>query len=488
MFQTRSKIIDIPLEIPTPQSEIQDYFPLNLDIIEIIKFYQPRVFILNELMKKENDEIKIDFINNYSRYFITVKEEKLLDFISEPIANGKTGSIFQIKNKLNCVLKQIKNVSWKPFLSLQIKKNTSFQTYFQRNSLKRKDENVIIQCPNDSFNNENMIFLILKNILGNNHSNIIYHIDTFFTLSNDNSIVDGYFLLEKAENDLSSYLQENDIDNNFIYQLVYQILSTLMILKNARIGFHHSDLKTKNIFVVRQENGEISFKIGDFDKSSIFFRNIRFYNNCYNFVLGQTIENLLTTKSENGIEFYQLSQIGSIFEGIFGFHELIMSNPFGFYLSFDIYTFFYSLILEHKIYTNIYQKNNIVWKIYEFLFMKEEDIENWQRFINNIEQIYENKIKGNTKSIKFYWKQFSLNEFKLRVNIDPIYKLLNLNEKNSINLDMSQEPLQILTSYQNQLCTKILNENTAETNVYGKYSLDPRNFGKVYLYQSDNYF
>jgi hypothetical protein len=70
----------------------------------------------------------------------------------------------------------------------------------------------------------------------------------------------------------------------FLDKMISQILQVLSILKNSKYEFIHGDLKTKNIFVKSDsENGYI-YKVADYDKSSINYNGIRFYNKGNNFV------------------------------------------------------------------------------------------------------------------------------------------------------------------------------------------------------------
>jgi hypothetical protein len=174
-----------------------------------------------------------------------------------------------------------------------------------------------------------------------------------------------------------------------------------------------------------------------------------------------------------------------------------MSNPEGFYSSFDIYTFFYSLILERKVYEwMVDNPNSFIWKFYEYLFHRNEKNE-WDKFMNNIKDIYLEKIKGDITSIKFYWKQFKKNGFKLRYNVDDLYTLLGINidkikdkfPKKTLTLIKTYEPSKnvFYISNDNHLCSiePNISDKECRTNIYSKISKDPRDLGYSYLYGYD---
>jgi hypothetical protein len=81
-----------------------------------------------------------------------------------------------------------------------------------------------------------------------------------------------------------------DLPNNNYYSLrfflgdmIRQILTTLSVLQHPAHAFVHGDLKTKNVFVKKafpddKKNRKYIYKIADYDKSSITFNGIRFYN------------------------------------------------------------------------------------------------------------------------------------------------------------------------------------------------------------------
>jgi serine/threonine protein kinase len=338
--------------------------------------------------------------------------------------------------------------------------------------------------------------MILNHYLGDN-PNYLYQFDSFYCSKGNH--MDGYNITEFSNaGDLSKYINSTDLSEMILQDIILQIMSPLFILKHPIIGFLHSDLKPKNIFV-NIINDVTQFKLADFDKSSIFYKNIRFYNDNFNYTIGTVNTTPFELhKSHSTPSYYYYSLKDTNFYGKYiGFHEFIMSNPEGFYASFDIYTFFYSLILETKVYKwMIDNPDNSIWKIYGYLFHENETTE-WKKFLRNIDEVNNGLIKGDTTSIKFYWEQFKINAFKLRYHIEELYDIIGINldkikkqfPKETIDLIQSETPKKEVyyISYDNHLCTIEPDKDAKEcnTNIYSKVSKDPRDKGYSYIYNYD---
>ena len=111
----------------------------------------------------------------------------------------------------------------------------------------------------------------------------------------NNHNINGLTFMEVCDMDLFTHLfniqqekfphitQFTDINNdftnidNFLSSMIKQILQPLSILHHSQYAFIHGDLKSKNIFV-KINNGKYLYKLADYDKSSITFNGIRFYN------------------------------------------------------------------------------------------------------------------------------------------------------------------------------------------------------------------
>ncbi len=500
---------------------------------QVERFYKNRIDVFHNLMNIKEDIdgryiIDLEFINYYADYFYMDNECLCRDLLKKAKRfgkGGKAGVVYALGEnpdlkQIDYIIKQIPNVNLNLYLSLKINELTPElsirnDTFYVNSIMMKKkiytsmifytkDFNMkryCLQVPSDNFTNQTLLHMILNEYLGDN-PNYLYQFDSFYCLDSKGR-VDGYNITEFSNaGDLSNFIDKHTLSEELLNDMIIQIMTPLYVLKHPKIGFLHSDLKPKNIFV-NEVNGTPYFKLADFDKSSIFYRNIRFYNNHFNYTISSFGDLLNKTpfplhKSQNDDYIYYTMEDTNFYGKYIGFHEYIMSNPEGFYSSFDIYTFFYSLILEIKVYEwMVDHPKSSIWMIYEYLFHKTEKSE-WDKFIHNITDIYNGKIKGDITSIKFYWEQFRKNGFRLRYNVDDLYVFLDINDKSILN-KFPKKTLQLIQIYEpnknvfyisndHHLCAiePKQSENQCRTNIYSKKSKDPRDLGYSYLYGYDS--
>ena len=123
--------------------------------------------------------------------------------------------------------------------------------------------------------------LIFNEILQDSE-NYLYQYDAFYCKGS------GYNIMDIAsERDFSAYLDSNNFAADkakwpqlagVLDTMMTQLMFPLALLKSDLFGFVHADLKCRNLFLHRKEDGQLVFKLGDFDKSSIFWNGVRFYN------------------------------------------------------------------------------------------------------------------------------------------------------------------------------------------------------------------
>jgi hypothetical protein len=315
--------------------------------------------------------------------------------IGRAFGKGKVGAAFLLENpSFNLILKQIKNVHAKPaYIGLQIitdihkdafRMNPSIvynllkmhhyvpAGYLTRGKDTVKDGILAAKC--DGFTNQTCIHMILNEILGD-CVNYVYQYDAFYCGA------DGYNIMETANaGDLSTYLSnpKTVINDEMLIDMIEQILSPLSILKNVKYGFIHADLKCRNIFVDIDRAGKVTYKLADFDKSSIFWNGMRFHN-IDNDWLSTNESTWAVPEAKYAIavlpqgkkSVYNLQSLTSICakETYFGgamaaaackvgnlgkqLQLYTMFSPLGFFLTFDVYTFMGSCLLEPT-----------VWKFY----------------------------------------------------------------------------------------------------------------------------
>jgi len=489
---------------------------------KIESFYKNRIDAFDNLMNVKISPsgrymLDVDFLNHYADYFYIDNPcvckkifEKDNFFLTEekPLGEGKTGRAYVLmdvrtkddKSPDLFVLKIINNVRLNYYLSLRIMMNNkkSMNESFDVNSFEMERKSgknrgsYCLQVPSDNFTNQTLIHMILNRLLGD-CPNYLYQYDSFYCSKRTQGMLygtketfDGYNITEFCNyRDLSYYINKlKNINEIVIMDILTQVITPLFILKQPIFGFLHSDLKTKNVFV-NIVNDKAIFKIADFDKSSIFYKNIRFFNNTFNYTINGVVDgwNFKTTpfplhKSEKYL-YYNLAEGDYITEYV-SFHEYIMSNPEGFYSSFDIYTFFYSLILEKPV--SRWMLSNLgspIWRFYKYLFHADEP-EEWDKFMKNIIELLDVSVKD-TSRITFYWNQFKKNKYKLRYQVDEIYRLLKIS-LDKVQNQFPQTTIQIIKSNlkpnidllyisnDNHLCTiqPVETEKECMTNVYSK--------------------
>ena len=438
---------------------------LNKQIIKDDKYYYPNLDFINKFY----DMIKITELST-ERNDID-KQKCIIEDKDNPLASGKVASVYkkQIKiddKEISLIKKSIDNIGIKKYLSLKIIKTdnednkfnylikqhkfnfeykynnpifSSFSSVLPSRLTKPTKFTGIISVGTNNFTNQTIMHLILNKILTSN-PNYIYQYDAF--ICKNDSGYSGINITKNANRgSLDDYLDKVDeVTDDLIKDILKQILSVLRILKSREYCFNHSDLKCKNIFVHKDEKDKTIYKIADFDKSSIFWNKIRFYNESIisRFLTSTTsvfsslyyIENTKnnTYKIPKIIPKIIPKNITSMIDQlkpdkltpdniIFNL-GYTMNNPVPNYMSYDIYTFILSLLCHNKVfekYNNGKLKNFI--KIIKLLFEEQE-------IMNLLQKIYKDS-KDNTKdqsSIKYYLELLIELNIELKIDIEAVYE------------------------------------------------------------------
>lgn len=291
------------------------------------------------------------FINNFYDYFyidseclcnllISGKKNRLR--VDKTFGKGKVGQAILVKDQQDRprIMKVIGGVSKSGF-TLSLKKSV------ERNPTTSliSHEGTFVAAGSGDFVNQTVIHLLL-NLLLDDNPNFVYQYDAFFCGSNGVNIMDI-----ANQGDMYAYLMtlsSNDDRVNACDACLLQLLPIIAYLKKPEIGFTHNDLKLKNIFVHKTPSGEIIYRLADFDKSAINWRNVRFYNNQLNYGAGVYVK-------YNGYSVHELR--GGIISSYSRNTDLIgktmaqytMYNPHGYYLMYDIYTLVTSMLFFPKI-------------------------------------------------------------------------------------------------------------------------------------------
>ncbi|QGR53709.1 serine/threonine protein kinase [Moumouvirus maliensis] len=410
---------------------------------------------------------------------------------------------------------------------------------------------IYLNCSNDNFTNQTIMHIVLDNILSQYYNDhYIYQYDAFFCENRSNikigtsSIinaatfgyspktnvrqVDGYSILEFANagslydiiEDISTVftnIEENYENLSFIFNDIFvQVLKTLQILQQPKYSFVHGDLKTKNIFVsfndyiklpqkyTNQVNDTTNkfpqyiYKIADYDKSSITWNGVRFYNSgniATNLVhkIFNDIFLLNLTSLTNG-DFYVLTNILPVVEkcsNLLGNIEiesiLIRYSPIPFYTSIDIYSFIISMML-HKLFYQFVQysiKNSISNEIVQILkiLFNELDFIILLEYFDNYHSSPNKIDNGDYGQIIKIIKNKHIN---LRKNINEVYNtygliIKNTEERNQIlHLDIGRNGNICVSGCDNDTC------KVARTINYLTPVDECRKSGREYtIYESD---
>jgi len=230
---------------------------------------------------------------------------------------------------------------------------------------------LILKC--GGFTNQSCLHMIINEILGDS-PNYVYQYDAFYCEGG------GYSMLDIANRgDMSNYLDSLNAKaytGDMLDDMIGQLLPPLALLKHDAFGFIHADLKCRNVFVHDDGAGPV-YRLADFDKSSIYWHGLRFHNNDRDLlslegssfaipayerercIFGQgdstytavNVGNLRATYTNDSYMACAVAH-GTRACGLKPGQEIqqyTMFGPYGFFLTFDIYTFMISCMLEPTI-------------------------------------------------------------------------------------------------------------------------------------------
>lgn len=403
----------------------------------------------------------VDYINNFNNY-ITVDDERnckdlfqdrLPYLMGNIIGSGKVGKVALLtKNKLNVV---IKSMSAKPpkYLSLRIidhpgESINPWNNYWQ--IIGQDGNRKILAAGGDNFSNQTSLHLILNLILGDN-PHYIRQYDAFYC---DGL---GYNVIEYSNSgDLHKFLENNPINDNVIFGALAHVLTPLSVLKHPMYSFNHSDLKAKNVFVHKTDQGYI-FKIADYDKSSITWNGYRFYNWSQNYGTAAPIK---IEKDPSGLDVYVLTSMINL-------QLYTMHNPYGIPMSYDIYTFIISLFGIKNVWTKYI--NAELPRLKQLMHLL---------FLGESYYIIMGKIATNHSAVASLGHiNTLLNGMYLQYNLSYVYEIVGITPP-PLLVENSQR-VRINVSNDGHLCTDACNINpevnsyykTCTTNTYSKTNI-----------------
>jgi serine/threonine protein kinase len=323
----------------------------------------------------------LDFVSKYSSYFSIDSPElcrELIDSsstnyvfsIGKLIGQGKVGKVYLLRGQdTYLILKSISNSPPTPYLSLRVYDYEPAMEYINPSigfwkTFDSKNERKVLSIQGTNFSNQTCLHVLLNQIMGE-QPNYLYQYDAFYCGTN------GYNVTEWATaGDLEKYLLGQTITEELLRDVVTQVFTPLATLKLPQYSFVHADLKARNVFVTI-EDGKPVFKIADFDKSSITWHGFRFYNATGDY------------RARN-VPFYKDYRNRYSFAGaILPVQVYTMHNPFGFYLSYDFYTFLLSLWAIDNVYEYFMANpNSSIRKLFDSLWLDDERAVIYQQFAN----------------------------------------------------------------------------------------------------------
>jgi hypothetical protein len=152
-----------------------------------------------------------------------------------------------------------------------------------------RQNKVFLGVPLSDFKNEMVQNIILNKILSDQEDlkeNLIQYYN--FLNIGINGLTTNYYkgiIMERIDKNLYERLQEDEtlLENADFQEYFNNYITSIAYVKNNVNRFTHTDLKTQNVFM--QKNNKCL--IADLDKSSITYNGIRFYNNKFT---GKTID------------------------------------------------------------------------------------------------------------------------------------------------------------------------------------------------------
>lgn len=332
-----------------------------------------------------------------------VGEAYLVDIFGKPYVMKGIPSINFIQPKLSYIpIKSIKNN--------HVDYNKSID-YNKKNMIKdgKKVFTGLLTLGLDSFSNQTCIHMILNHIFDKKIKNYVYQYDAFYCKTSNKFT--GYNIMNIANSgDLTDVIRNPE--NKFSYQMILnifeQLLVPLSVLKCNKFGFIHGDFKCNNIFV-NKENNVLSYLLADFDKSSIFWKGIRFYNQDAGALCTLPVKaynGMSVSISKNSEPYYKFNTVALGFD----IQCYSMNSPIPMFTSYDFYTFIVSLLREPTIFEIIYQNpknyDDFKKKVLNVLFFDDD-------LIN-----FEQNIKDN---YHYYVKNY-LAEIYYKLETNPTYK------------------------------------------------------------------
>lgn len=435
-----------------------------------------------KITNKDSVYINMDLIKYFEDVFVIgdVESRCLCDLdenirIKKKFAEGAVGIVYliAIKDK-EYIMKGIPNINIvrpsfgftdvKKYNHLHVDMNESIE--YNKKKL-NNGVDAIFSVGSDSFANQTFLHMIINEIFKQRIDNYVHQFDAFYCKKGKSFT--GFNIMDIAnDGDLADYIRnpKNMFGYDSFVDLFKQILFPLSILKCNKYGFVHADFKTNNVFV-HKYGDRVTFKLADFDKSSIYWNGVRFYNNdpgnigyiALQLYYGVDIE------QKKDIVYYKFNNTAG-----YDIQYYVMNSVLPMFTSYDIYTFVISLFREPVVYemaSKIWNEENSVSELLNILFFEDDlvvfkdhmrkNYEQYKEFMDYVANIsveeyidaYNNrkKIDGMGKGLREYVNNHmmvlnsnnkgigninnELKNYKLKIDVDDVYTLFGI--KKSVN-------------------------------------------------------
>lgn len=413
------------------------------------------------------------------------------------IEKGKAGDIFKrCANGTTYIVKKIPlGYSVPSFLPLHINNITKFKitdeyktkyspsiaynTCIFESSINNVSFDGIISVDSNNFINQTCMHMIIDQIFNKHYKDShLYQYDAFYC-KNSLGTYDGWNITEYANQDtLSAFIEKNPelITDDMIKDILKQVIEPLMFLKCKKYGFVHGDLKCRNIFVtsiVDHGTTKYIFKLADFDKSSIFWKGIRFHtSNMISKTVPDQVYNILPDNTYVLSDRLSCKTIQK--DTMFSWVPMLPS--------YDYYTFIYSLVREPVIYTKLKKELptllSIVLQMFEIDKISKE-MDDFLQIYNTADTEKRKILAKNQRSIEKMNDKLCERKDKLKIDCDGIFKstlniLTSADINNAIDDYHSKHPkktyrLQLAGDNQfmeYNICINPCESHSCETNTY----------------------
>jgi serine/threonine protein kinase len=265
----------------------------------------------------------------------------------------------------------------------------------------------------DDFTNQTVMHMLL-NLFLTDCPNYIYQYDAFICNTS------GFNIMNIANNsDMAKYLDEHaDHAMELCEEAIRQLFPVLFYLKQKQIGFSHNDLKTRNVFVHDSGTGPI-FMLADFDKSSVSWGNLRFFNDTMYFVdLATPYEKSSVQMLTNQIPTRNTKLVGQ------SIAPYTMYNPRGYYATYDLYTLIFSMMFNYSVYKKFSQsKHSFMHKVMAVMCDQDPIImATIHKYMLDVRKTSDEDLLSITNISGIMHK----NNFKIRIDLADMMKLMEI--------------------------------------------------------------